>query len=490
MGAVKGLLPEPPNPTSDTSVVVFNAMRSTTGNTAKFWWVATARRPQFARIAVTTVTVPTAASAGKWLLVGIDGAGKCIALAEGGGVLNGTIGGATWLAKNKDGGAQPSISFAVRVSPNAVVPADEPLPTCLFGDAATNPFSPRAADVVPPATRDAVAGLVLRSSMPIFGLGAGFGPPMSLVPYASGGNVRWASNPGEGECFYVIDLAKEPEFRVGLSQGDGVSIAYWGLFLYSLKPAGGGWRYRGLAFSTQKTTEPPLSAGTENAWVSAWVDKSSPTATKIGSIPVGLLSISGGASVSPTGDRIAATPQEAPVAWDAPIRLPIFVTTTSTNTVQTVLSLSTYDWHTNLGTEPERTLGTAKWVNENSKNYKPELFKSGVRWFYEGGTFSGETYPDLYVHEYSPSSLADEPTLGSIGAPTNATWIVYSRTPASVFTLKAYTLSPSLVAGIGGTPPALGRLVWECLVPSNPPRRIGFALTARDQTVIRSITSR
>jgi hypothetical protein len=109
------------------------------------WWAATARGDRFARIAVTPVGVPTAASLGEWMLVGIggDSAKTCTALAVGGGVANGTITGASWLAKNAEGGPMPSISFAVSLSENAVVPTDEPLPECPLGPAATNPLTTR-----------------------------------------------------------------------------------------------------------------------------------------------------------------------------------------------------------------------------------------------------------------------------------------------------------------------------------------------------------
>jgi hypothetical protein len=72
------------------------------------------------------------------MLVGIDSAKTCTALAVGGGVANGTITGASWLAKTAEGGPMPSISFAVSLSENAVVPTDEPLPECPLGPAATN----------------------------------------------------------------------------------------------------------------------------------------------------------------------------------------------------------------------------------------------------------------------------------------------------------------------------------------------------------------
>jgi hypothetical protein len=214
------------------------------------------------------------------------------------------------------------------------------------------------------------------------------------------------------------------------------------------------------------------------------------------SIPVGLLSIAAGLSVPLTGSRISAMFDPAPVVWDAPIRLPTFQETRTFGTggaIKLALSLHTYDWSeyvTNNRAEPDLTLATALNAGADTNNYKPKLFGSGVRWFFKGGKNDERTFPDVYVHQLSPSSLADDPALGLIGAPSAATWVVYKSTPTTTgsspaLALLAYTVSRSSVGGIGGTPPASGISSWVCLdAGTSTPREIQFALTAQDLKVI------
>jgi hypothetical protein len=142
--------------------------------------------------------------------------------------------------------------------------------------------------------------------------------------------------------------------------------------------------------------------------------------------------------------------------------------------------------------EPDLTLATALYADASTNNYKPELFGSGVRWFFKGETNPTRHFPDVYVHQLSPSTLADEPALGRLGAPPSATWVAYSSTVSSgssttgaALALLAYTTSRSSVPGIGGTPPALGFKSWVCLdAGTSTPRAIEFALTARDLRVV------
>ena len=294
----------------------------------------------------------------------------------------------------------------------------------------------------------------------------------TLAPHASGGTIRWASNHGADTCVYVIDLDKEPAFRVGIPAPR--APACWGIFLYSGQASA---RYRGLAYSMLRTDRPPPSGEgrwSAGAWNSSWYDGLN---NQTLAIPTGLLSIAVGASAVLAGTRLSAIFPKAQVGWDAPIRLPTF-------TVQPALSLHTYGWSTADANEaPDRFLRTVA-----SNNYKPELFGSGVRWFYKGETTSsGATSPDVvYVHESSLSALSDEPALSAIGVPTVAKWIVYKSSGASppALTLLAYTASRSSVGGIGGTPPAGGGSVWLSLVPGQTPSAIRFALTEQDLKVI------
>jgi len=457
------------------STVAFLPMRD---NETAWWRYAAAER---------AVAVIPASVAKEWYLVGINVRGTCAVLAVGrtSGAEFGSNDVISWYPGGTHGTGAPILAALVP-SASDVGPTEAVRPSC---------FVPQARAITTTTTAGLTAfGLTLTSPMPIFASGL-----LTLEPHASGAIIRWASNHGADTCVYVIDLEKEPEFRAGISQLGVVSTAYWGLFLYRRGLAGSGSQYRGLAYSELQTA---LSASTATAWVSAWVD-----AVKIAEIPVGLLSIAEGLLVALTGVRIRAVFDTAPVVWDAPIRLPSFTETRTFDegSIKTSLSLLAYDWSTKATTEraeraePDLTLFTAQYVDANTNNYKPELFGSGVRWVFKGETDAGRTYPDVYVHQLSPSSLADEPALSRLGAPSLATWVVYSSTPtssgssgsstagaaASALALLAYTTRRSSVAGIGGTPPALGLKGWVCLdAGTSTPRAIEFALTARDLKVV------
>ena len=454
-----------------TQQVVFSPMRD---DQTAWWRYAAADR---------VVAVIPAPVAREWYLVGINVRNTCAVLAVG-----------------RTSGADFSGNDVISWYPGGTHGTGVPIPAALV---------PSASDVGPtvdvrpscfvPTTTTAgqtAFGLTLTSPMPIFASRL-----LTLEPLASGAIIRWASNHGADTCVYVIDLEKEPLFRTGISKLG----VYWGLFLYSRGQAGSGSQYRGLAYSTLKTTDPPLSA---TPWVSAWADDvatsaaTSPT-PKVAPIPVGLLSTAVGLQVTLTGSRINAIFDTAPVVWDAPIRLPSFTETRTFGAggaIKTSLSLSNYDWSTfvtSVRVEPDLTLATALYADASTNNYKPELFGSGVRWVFKGETTPARHFPNVYVHQLSPSTLADEPALSRLGAPS-ATWVAYSSTVSSVssttgaaasaLALLAYTTRRSSVPGTGGTPPAspaLGFKSWVCLdAGTSAPRAIEFALTARDLRVV------
>jgi len=463
VAAGTGALPSP---------VVFLPMRD--AQTA--WW-----RYAAADRAVAVIPAPLAR---EWYLVGINVRNTCAVLAVGrtsGADFSGSDV-ISWYPGGTHGTGVPILAALVPSASDAG-PTVAVRPSCFVPTTATT--------AVPTAF-----GLTLTSPMPIFASRL-----LTLEPHASGAIIRWASNHGADTCVYVIDLEKEPRFRTGISHLGVGRTAYWGLFLHSRGQAGSGSQYRGLAYSTLKTTDPPLSA---TPWVSAWADDvdssgaTSPT-PKVALIPVGLLSTAVGLQVALTGSRIKAIFDTAPVVWDAPIRLPAFTETRASGAggaIKTSLSLSNYDcstFVTNATVEPDLTLATAIYVDASTNNYKPELFGSGVRWFFKGET--NPAFPDVYVHQLSPSTLADEPALRRLGAPSSATWVAYSSTASSAssttgaaLALLAYTTRRSSVAGIGGTPPASpasGLKSWVCLdAGTSTPRAIEFALTARDLRVV------
>ena len=453
-----------------TRQVVFSPMRDDQGA----WW-----RYAAADRAVAVIPAPLAK---EWYLVGINVRNTCAVLAVGrtsGADFSGSDV-ISWYLGGTHGTGGP-IPAALVPSASDVGPTVAVRPSC---------FVPTTTTAGPTAF-----GLTLTSPMPIFASRL-----LTLEPHASGAIIRWASKHGADTCVYVIDLEKEPRFRTGISQLGVVSTVYWGLFLHSRGQAGSGSQYRGLAYSTLKTTDPPPSA---TPWESAWADDvASSGATspspKVAPIPVGLLSTEVGLQVALTGSRISAIFDTAPVVWDAPIRLPVFTETHASGAggaIKTSHSLSNYDWSTfvtSARVEPDLTLATALYADASTNNYKPELFGSGVRWFFKGETTPARRFPDVYVHQLSPSTLADEPALGRLGAPPSATWVAYSSTVSSgssttgaALALLAYTTRRSSVGGIGGTPPVWGLKIWVCLdAGTSTPRAIEFALTARDLRVV------
>ena len=284
--------------------------------------------------------------------------------------------------------------------------------------------------------------------------------------------MRWASNHGgTGTCVYVIDLEKEPSFRAGLAGGlsAGPVRATWGLFLYSSTSL----QYRGLAYSTLTTQQPPPN--TDGAWVSPW------TSPVVSPIPAGLLGIGMGATVAHAGSATFPAFRAGPRGlWQTPIRLPPLTETTTFGGV--TVTLGTYEWApaTAPTTKPESDLTTGTSTNK----YTPELYGSGVRWWLKGETTedsNGEarTYPDVYVQQWSSSAVEDQPALENIGTPAWAKWVVYSSLPLradaaaapAVLALVAW----SVEEGGSGLPPA--GMVWSCTDAQGPSRTLPFELT-------------
>jgi hypothetical protein len=207
-------------------------------------------------------------------------------------------------------------------------------------------------------------------------------------------------------------------------------------------------------------------------------------------IPLGLLAIAVGATVALTGSVTFPPVQVASSGlWGAPIRLPPLDETTTFAGVK--FALDNYEWapQNPPATKPESDLATT-----TTNKYKPELYGSGVRWWYKGETTNNtdgtvRTYPDLYVQQWSSSARKDRPALDPIGAPERTTWVVYSSLPLREPVATAATPTLALVAwtsdaGGNGVPPA-GR-VWSCMDPqgSATPRRLLFELTRVGQTTL------
>jgi len=347
-------------------------------------------------------------------------------------------------------------------------------------NAATKPL-PLLGASCPPVTLPAL--LVMSSRLPVL---ASVLVVQNLLPLRGADRtMRWASNHGgTGTCVYVIDLEKEPSFRAGLAAGlasgpvDGP--ATWGLFLYSSTSR----QYRGLAYSTRRTQQPPPN--TDGAWVSPWtIPVASP-------IPAGLLGIGMGATVAHAGSATFPAFQEGPRGlWQTPIRLPPLDETTTFGGV--TVTLGTYEWApaTAPTTKPESDLTTGT----STSKYTPELYGSGVRWWLKGETTedsNGEarTYPDVYVQQWSSSAVEDQPALEHIGTPAWAKWVVYSPLPLRADAAAAPGLAPAVLAlvawsvedGGSGLPPA--GMVWSCTDPQGSSRRLPFELTPVGQATV------